>query len=281
MTAIAATLPLPDRPGHWPAMLSLRLATVAGRTRLAQMHHHGPLRVQRVLHPEGAPAHVLLLHPPGGLVGGDSLDVSIALEVGAHALVTAPAAAKLYGSDGRRVRVANALAVPAGAVLEWLPPETLMFDAACAGMATTVSLTADSRFIGWELTALGRPASAAPFVSGLLDQRLAVTLDGEPLLHERLALTAGGTFAGAPWGLDGATVFGSLLAWPLPADALLAAREQVDGQGVALTVVDGLFVARYRGQHLTQARTAFERLWAWLRPRLAGCPPCPPRIWSC
>jgi urease accessory protein len=44
--------------------------------------------------------------------------------------------------------------------------------------------------------------------------------------------------------------------------------------------MDDLLVARYLGESTGEARDIFQRLWTWLRPRLLGCPACPPRIWA-
>ena len=86
---------------RWSARMELDFAVRQGRTTLAKMQFHGPLRVQRPFYPEPAPAkaagraqasqpcHCCLLHPPGGLVSGDDLSLDVRLGQGAHALLTA------------------------------------------------------------------------------------------------------------------------------------------------------------------------------------------------
>ena len=58
----------------WLGRLSLELRKAEHGTQLARSSHEGPLRIQRVLKPEGPECpHIYLLHPPGGVVGGDRL----------------------------------------------------------------------------------------------------------------------------------------------------------------------------------------------------------------
>src|SRR5262245_10241542 len=88
----------------WEASLDLKFAARGARTVLARRASVGPLVVQRPFYPEGGVAHVYLVHPPGGVVGGDQLRLSVLAEEGAHALLTTPAATKFYRSDGRVAR---------------------------------------------------------------------------------------------------------------------------------------------------------------------------------
>src|SRR5689334_17836187 len=88
----------------WRASLDLEFARSGVRTVLARRSHVGPLVVQRPFYPEGEVCHVYLVHPPGGVVGGDTLELRARVRDGAHALVTTPAATKFYRSEGRVAR---------------------------------------------------------------------------------------------------------------------------------------------------------------------------------
>ena len=155
----APQLPAGAIDSGWLARLDLDFQVHGGRTVLARRRHEGPLRTLRSFHPEGAPCHSYLIHPPGGIVGGDRLEIDIRVGDGAHALITTPAANKFYRSAGATARQVQELRVEAGATLEWLPQEQSLFNAARVDSLTRVALGDSARFLGWEITALGRPAS--------------------------------------------------------------------------------------------------------------------------
>src|SRR6476620_11342443 len=110
----------------WEAALDLEFAARGARTILARRASIGPLVVQRPFYPEGDVAHVYLVHPPGGVVGGDQLRLNVLAREGAHALITTPAATKFYRSDGRVAHQRQEIVADAASI-EWLPQETIVF----------------------------------------------------------------------------------------------------------------------------------------------------------
>lgn len=248
--------------------------------------HHGPLRIQRALYPEGprGPAHVYLLHPPGGVVGGDELEIHFAVDAGASALVTTPAAGKFYRSDGRVGTLSQTLHVAAGATLEWLPLETIIFDGAAATIRTAVELQHGACFAGWDILALGRPAGASPLVSGWCEQRLTVRRNGKPLWIERARYGGGDEVLTAPWGLDGATVVGTLVMVtesPWGADLLDALAAKLPASRAGVSERHGVCVVRVLGDSAEDVRDRMELSWALARPHVIGVHACPPRVWRC
>jgi urease accessory protein len=295
MTAIETSLDAkaPTDSGHrfdggrcWQASLALGFASRDGVTRMARARHQGPLRVQRPFYPEGqtGACHVYLLHPPGGLVSGDALQISAQVEDCAHALLTTPAANKLYKADSHEVAWSQhtRLRVADGAMLEWLPQETLAFDGSRGEQLTEIDLAGGARCLGWEVLALGRPASRLPFVSGRIDQRFRLTRDSRPLWLERQPLDPDHPRFRGRWGQGGATVQATLWAVGLAdeREAIEALRERLAGSARwAVTVRHGVLLMRYLGGERNEAWALCEAAWRMLRPRLLGLEACVPRIW--
>ncbi|WP_404364545.1 urease accessory protein UreD [Marinobacter sp.] len=255
-------------------------------TRMTRARHEGPLRVQRPFYPEGKHGccHVYLLHPPGGLVSGDALNIRARLDSNSHALLTTPAAAKLYKADSHGVAWAQhtTLSVADGATLEWLPQETLAFDGSRGEQTTSIHLTGEARCVGWEILALGRPASDLPFATGLLEQRFELTRDGKPLWQERQTLDPAHPRFKGKWGQGGATVQATLWAVGLEdePEAIEALRETMPpSHRWAVTRRRGVLLLRYLGNERNEAWNLCQQAWEILRPRLTGKPAHVPRIW--
>ena len=281
MTALASAAPR-----HWPAQLRLGFRARAGETLLGERRHTGPLRVQRPFYPESRRVcHVYLLHPPGGLVSGDALDIDIGVDRDAWALLTTPGAGKVYGSDGLLgVRQQQTLRIAPGGTLEWLPQEMILFDGARAELATRVELEGEARFLGWEITCLGRPASGERLRHGDLRQRFELWREGRPLWLERSHYRDQSPVFEAAWGLRGHSVVGTLVCSPAPeglAAGLRAALPECAGARFAVTQRDGVLICRYLGDAAEQARAVLAAAWHWLRQAALGRPAVPPRIWNC
>jgi urease accessory protein len=268
----------------WQANISLGYRAIAGRTVLTRREHRGPLRVQKALYPEGdAVCHTLLLHPPGGIAGGDALHVDIAAEAGAHALITTPGATKWYRSAGQVARAGLALHIAAGATVEWLPQESIVFDGAQARVSNRIELASGAHFVGMDLYCLGRTASGERFTHGALHLDTRISRDGRTLWLEQARLDGASPLLRSAAGLAGAPVFGSFVCAGIDADdALLAAcRSAPCAQGdTGVTRLPGLLVARYRGNCTQSARAWFVHLWSLVRPVMSGRMAQAPRIWS-
>ena len=267
--------------GGWHASLRLGFRRGPGRTILAERFRQGPLAVQRALYPEGGPCHVYLLHPPGGVAGGDTLDISARVAPGAEALVTTPGATKFYHSVGPVARQRQRLDIDGG-TLEWLPQENILFPGADAHLTTEVELKGDAKFIGWEIHCLGLPVVGERFESGRAVFGFSLLRDGLPLLHERLVVGNDRDLS-APAGLRGHPVVATLYATTVDNGVLEAAREAVPMEHrrqLGITLVDGVLVARYLGGSTERARGLFVCLWETIRPAVLGRTACAPRIWN-
>jgi urease accessory protein len=175
----------------WQASLALQFCHTPEKTLLHSARHVGPLTVQRPFYPEDETCHLYLLHPPGGIVGGDELDISVHLQANSHVLITMPGASKFYRSSGPKARLVQRFQLDENAMLEWLPQDTIVFPGANAALKSVFHLHATSTLLAWELYCLGRPVMQETFSHGTLESRLEVWRDGEPLLIERQHLTDG------------------------------------------------------------------------------------------
>ncbi|WP_138514604.1 urease accessory protein UreD [Rhodoferax bucti] len=223
----------------WHAELALDYRVEAERC-VARYHHSGPLRILQNLYPEGnSICQNVLVHPPGGLVGGDTLKLNITVGADAHGLVTTPGATRFYRSEGPVATQDTTLRLEAGARLEWLPLEAICYDACHAVNRVRLELAPGAQCLGWDITALGLPHAQLPFVKGSLEQHLEIP----GIWLERGTLRADDQrLMNGPTGLDGhrclATLFfASGSPWSrAEKEALLdSARTAIQGHSLAAT----------------------------------------------
>jgi urease accessory protein len=279
----------------WPGQLTLRYRKDGART-VGQDLHHGPLRVLKPLYPEGESiCHHVMVHPPGGVVGGDELDIQVVVEEGAHALITTPGATRFYRCEAQASAQRAVLQVGANARLEWLPLENIAHPGCDALSSVQFELHESAQMIGWDLLALGLPAANQAFddpevgAGGRFQQRLCwpgqwleqatVRSNDAALLDGALGL-AGQRAIATLWFASG-----SALTTPRREALLATAREALAASEVALlsgatAARPGLVVVRAlapRVLPLFQALAAVRAAWreaAWQLPRVA------PRVWS-
>ncbi|MFT4873534.1 urease accessory protein UreD [Congregibacter sp.] len=270
---------------QWRAQLDLSFKESGGRTRLNHCLHEGPLRVQRLFYPEPTgKAHCYLLHPPGGVVLGDELQINVALESG-EALITTPSAGRFYTVTDHKEsqRQTVHLSVHEGR-LEWLPQETILFNGVNAQLRTRIDLKETSELAFWDVVVLGRPACGETFSRGRLQQNLEVYREGQALLIERLAFEAGDRVSQSRMGMQNQSTVGIMLLTEMPTapliDHWLSSVNSASNNG-AFTVTQrgGLMIARYLGDDAQRCREGFARLWSKAVDELRGTVPATPRIW--
>ncbi len=278
-------------PEHgWHARLELGIEANAGASRVRRDTQQGPLYLQRALYPEGSQwPHLYVLHPPGGMVGGDRLELGVAVEPGAAALVTTPAAQKLYRSAGSGALSQVRLRVAAGAALEWLPTETIVFDGARARLETEVRLAAGAAYCGWDIVCFGRPAAGEAFDRGHLSTNLRIERErpldsSELVVNERAEVAGGSPILQRAWGLGKRAVLGNLYCAPRDADDAPALVELLRehlaaGDDHAVTTLDGVVVVRCVATSSEKARARLIAAWQLLRPQVFGRDATLPRIW--
>ena len=278
----------------WHAKLDLQYASAPladGAPRTTVQHQHsGPLRVLQSLYPEGpAVCHNVLVHPPGGIVGGDTLDITVQVDAGAHAFITTPAAARFYKSDGDAGTQQVKVQLHSGARLEWLPLETICYNACNAVNTAVFDVAPGAEMIGWDITALGLPNANRPFARGSLQQHIEVkntwleraVMDAADtrLLHSLLGL-AGNLCMGTLFFATGEAITRERR------ELLLAAlRASFEGHELAATTGatapnSRVVVVRTLAPRTEPAMDLLRRAWAALRQSAWQIHGVAPRIWS-
>ncbi len=271
--------------GGWHARLDVTVARTARGSMPVHVEHEGPLRLQKALWPEGPdPVHLMLLHPPGGIAGGDRLALHLDIGIGAHALATTPGAGKWYAADARCQQTIR-LVVNEQASLEWLPQETIVHAGADGCTELDVRLAGSASALGIDVTVFGRRASGESFDRGRLRQRLTVMRDDRLLLDD-VSEAVGGDAMRGPAALGDAHVSGML--WcasaadlepelALQAETVMATR--APGLFGASVVEQNLLIARVVGTSPERVRQALVAVWMHVRQSVFGRAPRVPRIW--
>lgn len=265
----------------WQAHLALTFSEQNQKTLLSQRQQYGPLALQRPFYPEGDVCHGYILHPPGGVVGGDRLAIEINVQPHAHALLTTPGATKFYRSAGLTAHQHQVLTVHKGA-LEWLPQESIYFPQTLSTLSTDINLQGDARFIGWEVHCLGRPAINEVFDSGQVTVSTQLKRNGKLLIMDKQRIHSL-TALQASAGLRSQPVFANLMATPCPAEVLEPIRELCEHtqQGTAgTTLLREVLIVRYLGNSTAAAHQLFRAVWSIIRPIIMNKPALAPRIWS-
>jgi urease accessory protein len=273
----------------WQANLNLAYARHGPRV-VAHHTHSGPLRILQSLYPEGdAICHNVLVHPPGGLVGGDTLDIAVQAASGTHGLITTPGATRFYRSEGPLALQTTHIAMQADTRLEWLPLEALCYSDCNAENRLTMALQPGAELLGWDITALGLPNAQLPFAKGCFSQHIEIP----GVWLERGRMDAADTrLMDGPVGLNGARCMASLffvtgaamerqrkqraldIARDLIAQSELKSTAGVTSPNPQVIVLRALAPLVEPAMQLLRAvRNAWrEELWQ--------LPPCNPRIWA-
>ncbi|MDP2256009.1 MAG: urease accessory protein UreD [Polaromonas sp.] len=273
----------------WNATLEIDYTRHADKT-LAHFRHSGPLRILQSLYPEGeAICHNVIVHPPGGLVGGDTLDLKFTVGAGAHSLVTTPGATRFYRSQGKPALQRAHIALDAGARMEWLPLETIAYSGCLAENRLTLQLAPGAELLGWDITAFGLPAARQPFEQGHFSQHIEVP----GVWLERACIAATDTLLlNGPLGMAGhrciASLFfvaGSKLERKRREQALDAARQVIEAHALCATAgatsPDGqIVVVRVLSPMVAPAMDLLKQVWKTWRGHFWNQAAPSPRIWS-
>lgn len=259
--------PLPRAQG----LIRAGFALSGGATRLARLHQAGS---GKAMLPPGAGCEMVLLNTSGGLTGGDRMQIAVTQAPGTRLAVTTQTAERAYRSVTGRARVQARYEVAAGAHLDLLPQETILFDRARLAREQEVALAGDATCLWCEVLILGRAAMGEVVTRLDLTDRRRVTRDGRPVFIENLALGDALLAQDGPALLAGCRAFATLvLVAPDAADRLARARDALGADGAA-SAFDGKLVARLMAGDGWPLRQALMRLIRAIRPGPL------PRVWQ-
>ncbi len=273
----------------WRAELKLDYTHESQRS-VARYLHQGPLRILQSLYPEGDQiCHNVLVHPPGGLVGGDTLDIQVSVAKGAHGLVSTPGATRFYKSGGHPALQQVVAHVSDGARLEWLPLEAIAYNDCEATNRAIFNLDPGAELIAWDVTALGLPTSKLSFTQGHFQQHLEIS----GVWLEKGNIRGSDTrWLNSPLGLAGqkclaGLVFaaGTAIEAKRAEKALEAAREVIEAhplkhQAGITSAHPQVLVLRVMSPLVEPTMDLLKQVWATWRHTLWALPSTPPRIWS-
>jgi urease accessory protein len=269
----------------WQGCLGLTFEPRPDKTILSQSQVQAPLKIQRPFYPEGEVCHGVMLHTAGGIVGGDCLTISARLQPQAQVLLTTAAATKVYRSNGLEAQQQTHLKLAAGACLEWLPQETILFNGAQFRQRLRVDLASDATWLGWEITRLGRSARGETFETGTWRSQIEVWQEQRLVWVDPQWIEGGGEMLTSLHGLAGAVVVGSFaligattVATATCSQSIEQARELLASPRFSVTQLQTGLLCRYRGHSTAEARRGFTAVWQTLRP-LWGRGRCIPRVW--
>jgi urease accessory protein len=273
----------------WRAELKLDYTRESQRS-VARYLHQGPLRILQSLYPEGDQiCHNVLVHPPGGLVGGDILDIQITVAEGAHGLISTPSATRFYKSGGQAALQQVVATLDPGARLEWLPLEAIAYNDCEATNRAVFNLAPSAELITWDVTALGLPSSNMAFTQGHFQQHIEIS----GVWLERGNIRGDDTrWLNSPLGLAGdkciaSLVFasGSNIEAHRATQALEAARDVIEAHPLRLQAGitcahPQVIVLRVMSPLVEPTMDLLKKVWAVWRHTLWNLPSTPPRIWS-
>jgi urease accessory protein len=274
---------------RWQAKLNLVFECQNKRSFLAKNLHEGPLVLQKTLYPEGEEVcHGVIIHPPGGVAGGDELSLSVSLSQGVSSLLTTPGAGKWYKANGRNASQSLIFNVDNNACFEWLPQENILFDGAKVKFSAEVNLASTAKYAAWDIMCFGRQAQGEVWQTGAMHQNLAIRRDDVLIWLECGVLKPQHRLIKSMMGLAGNAVSASFVvaAGSVPPEIINACRAvrldlALDMHAkFGITALPEIFSARYVGQSAQSARLYFEQLWHILRPWYANKKVVRPRIWN-
>ncbi len=269
----------------WKGFLSFSFVQDGQRTVVKDKRHFGPLVLQRPYYQEIARPQVLIIHPPGGIVGGDVLETHIKVTQGAQGLISTPAATKFYRSKSEKAYQLQKIEMDVEGELEWLPQETLFFNRSVSDNKIIFKLaSANNKLIAWDIIGLGRPHSGERFEQGELSQSIELFVEDELIFVDRLHVTPESGVTDSVASFDGKSLFATAMLYSPDIQTLGELKAELNRLEwplpVGITQMDRLIVLRVLGEDLDEIKEVLYQLWVTARPLILGVSAIRPRIWN-
>ncbi|MFC0407056.1 urease accessory protein UreD [Roseomonas elaeocarpi] len=269
-------------PSHQRAdgAIDLRFGRLGGDTVLKHLYQQAPSRVLFPRVEAGEPPLGALVNTAGGLAGGDALSLEVMVGEGGTATLCTPAAEKIYRSLGPETVIQTSLRIEAGARLEWLPQETILFNGARLKRRLQVEMTSCARLLAAEMLVFGRSARGEYFESGALHDAWRLRVAGKLSWIDATRLDEPGTALKDRFGFGGAGAFATLLLAGQDVSAHLPLLRELAGPlGAATLPREGVALLRWLGPAV-EVRRWLAGAVPLLRAAWLGFPATLPRLWT-
>lgn len=264
------------------ARLDMRWHDTDHGTRLATVYQAAPYRLLKPHVEPGEPPLAVAANVSGGVVGGDTLDLTLTVGPDASLSAVGQAAEKIYRSAGPTASLTNTISVGEGGALDWMPQGTILFDGAKLKRLTTIDLAADARLLYGEILIFGRRGMGERLATGSIMDALDVSVDGRRVFADRFRLADDMAGLTDRFALDGAAAAGVAIIHVPAVDLLDTVRDRLPsdaGLRCGVTTRGPLHVVRWLGRDAAQLRASVGEFWRWAREAICGFPARLPSVW--
>ena len=271
----------------WEGLIDLNYHYKDQKTRVKSSYTRSPFRLQTPFYPENDHiCHSVIIHTAGGIVGGDRLVQNINLEENCHALITTPAAAKIYKTNGLTATQSTQITIASNSILEFLPQENIIFKGAKYQQNFQVLLGENSRFCTWEINRFGRTARGEKFNQGDWQSSYEVIQNGKLIWIDHQRLEGSDEICTSLNGLNNYAISATFywLGDDIPDELVSQCRDLISqvidrGEAGVTTLTKGM-LCRYRGNSSTEVKRWFLQVWGILRRHFLNKDKIVSRIWQ-
>ena len=245
-------------------------------TRLARLYQDGCAKIRLPTDHAASTLEAVLINSAGGVTGGDRMSWRVDAEAGAALTLSTQACEKVYRARDGRAEIEVSLNAQAGARIDWLPQETILFDGGALARTLTADLATDARLLAVEAVILGRTAMRETVRVGELRDRWRIRREGRLIFADDLCFSGDvAALMTRPCVLGGGAAFASILLVAEDAGRFLDPMRAVLGAHGGASAFDGKLFCRA----VTPDGLALRRVLTAAIACLRDGAPCP-RVWG-